>query len=485
MGRRPFWVNVAAAGVGVLWSVGVALSSQLLLQSIAILLIAAAVFLRPRTVAILALVFLGIAAAAIATLNVEEPWLQAGNAVLACLLAVLISATREDRIGAIERVRAHEAAVLGSCADAILVVDADGVLRQANLSASKMLPAAVLGEPFHPVLEHRLENGEPCPGDCALAGVPAERHERGESINTEQGRIHVEYVAAPIDPDLSVISLRDVSERVAADEDRRALLESALRLREQSRKVVAFGSARGAVDPGVPEVELDLWSIPAGPDIASGSDLVDVSRMPDGRIAFLLVDGLDRIGLTTEQAWTVLYVTRAFLFAGVPLADVVERTALTLAAQHDPPRASVLAGTFEPGTGRTAVVIGGQPPPLVVRSNGAVEWLASVGAPIGVPRPASAGQGTAETVLLPGDRLVLYTDGVIDGDQDLVEALSSLRSAATARRYLRGAGWARGLLEAVLPGGTPADDATVLALCRPPLDGLVGLPASGDARSIA
>lgn len=474
MDRHRHWLVIT----GVLLSIGVALSSQMFFQSMGILLISTSPFLRPRMVAGLAAVILAIGLWAVAAIEIDDPGLRMANVVLLCLLALLISVARESRVSAIDRMRAREASVLGSCADAILVVDAHGALQQANPSAMQMLPAAQLGQPLHRILEHRLENGEPCPGDCALAGLPATKHSSGETVLGTDGRIHVEYVAAPIEPDLSVISVRDVTERVTADGDRRALLESAIRLREQSLKVAAFGSARGAVDPDVPGVDLDLWSIPAGPGVAGGSDVVDVGRMPDGRVAILLVDGLESPGLTTEEAWTVLYVARAYVFSRVPLGKILERTALTLEAQEHPPRASVLAGTFEPATGRVEVALGGHPPPLVVRGNGSVEWLLAGGTAGGIPNGHVGQRATASTVLHPGDRLVLYTDGVIDGDRDLVEGLSALRSAATARRSIPGRGWTRSLLEALLPDGAPTDAATVLTLCRPDY----AAAALGDAR---
>jgi PAS domain-containing protein len=470
MDRRRFWVNVVAAGVGALLTLGVALSSHLYLQSMGILLISAAMFLRPRTMSVVAAAFLFVAMALILALDLEEPWIRAMNATLAAALSIMISVIRQEDVRTVDLVLAQESAVLASCGDAIVVVSADGTLQRANPAAAAMLPPGAIGSPLHELLEHRLADGRPCPGGCSLAGVPSSERGGTTTIRTPKGRRHVESVASPIDADLTVISIRDVSERVAADEDRRALVASALRLREQSRRVAAFGNARGAVDTDLPGVELDLWSVPAGPNTASGSDLVDVSRMPDGRIAFLLVDGLDEGGLTAEESWTVLYVTRGLLFAGIALEELVERSALTLAAQHHEPKASVLAGTFDPASGRTAVAAGGHPPPLVVRSTGAVEWLASGGAPVGVPQHEPK-RRTAETVLLPGDRLVLYTDGVIDGQKDLLAGLSALQSAATARRSIRGDGWSRSLLEAVLPSGSPADNATVLALSRTPANG--------------
>jgi hypothetical protein len=60
--------------------------------------------------------------------------------------------------------------------------------------------------------------------------------------------------------------------------------------------------------------------------------------------------------------------------------------------------------------------------------------------------------------------LVLYTDGMVDGTRDIIEGLAVLRSSATALRARDIDGWARGLLQAVLPADVASGDATLLAV---------------------
>lgn len=86
-------------------------------------------------------------------------------------------------------------------------------------------------------------------------------------------------------------------------------------------------------------------------------------------------------------------------------------------------------------TGRVALVQAGHPHPAVLRHDGRVEWLGEGGLPIGLIETARF--DTVATQLVPGDRLILMSDGMTeicdaDGRQidedDLEEALRQCAS---------------------------------------------------------
>lgn len=342
-----------------------------------------------------------------------------------------------------------------------MVLAPDGRLLRANPATAALVPQAAPGQPFHDALHHVRPDGTPCPGGCLLSGTPvAERAEVvGQYLDRDGVLVPFEATAAPLQSGgASVVGLRDVSARVAADEDRRVLLAAA----QQRDAGYRLADRRATRLPGVEGVSFDLASRAMTGRAASGSDVIDVSLLPDGRVLLLVVDSLDHRAVSADEAWQVLFVARAFLQTGVPLPEVVHRSAITLAAQPDPPSASVLIAAVDPRSGQMTVAVGGHPPPLVVRRQGVAEWLAATGGGVGASDPGSRTTATAQ--LLPGDRLVLYTDGVVDGSQDLVEGLSALSSAAVARRSLPMAGWANGLLDATLGPGPVQDDATMLAV---------------------
>ncbi len=69
-------------------------------------------------------------------------------------------------------------------------------------------------------------------------------------------------------------------------------------------------------------------------------------------------------------------------------------------------------GYYTPASGRLEYASAGHPYPFVVGASGEVEMLKSPGIPLGMKeRPGVAG---AETVLVPGSSLVLYTDGIVE-----------------------------------------------------------------------
>ena len=88
---------------------------------------------------------------------------------------------------------------------------------------------------------------------------------------------------------------------------------------------------------------------------------------------------------------------------------------------------------IRPGEGerRLTVCVGGHPLPLVVRSDGAVEAAGSPGSLLGIfPDPQLEDRPVA---LLPGDALVLFTDGVVEEhEQARVFAANSVEITAEA-----------------------------------------------------
>jgi sigma-B regulation protein RsbU (phosphoserine phosphatase) len=67
---------------------------------------------------------------------------------------------------------------------------------------------------------------------------------------------------------------------------------------------------------------------------------------------------------------------------------------------------------LDPASGTLTYVNAGHNPPALLRSTGAVEWLESGGLPLGIQAEAEYRPGTL--TLDPGDRLMVYTDGVVE-----------------------------------------------------------------------
>lgn len=173
-------------------------------------------------------------------------------------------------------------------------------------------------------------------------------------------------------------------------------------------------------------------------------------------------------GLTTALAITALRNARR---AGITdLADMAAR-ADELITTDAGPRSFVTAvlARLDTTTGELAYLLAGHPPPLLVRASRVVKELDHPPRlPLGVPAGGRSGVGREQ--LEPGDRLLLYSDGITEardtdgeffGEQRLVDfteraSLAQLSAPETLRR----------LAAAVLEhqDGRLQDDATLLMI---------------------
>lgn len=111
--------------------------------------------------------------------------------------------------------------------------------------------------------------------------------------------------------------------------------------------------------------------------------------------------------------------------------------------QPDAPITTLFLARIDPQTGELTYCNAGHPAPLVLRREGAVEWLTAGGPVLGAVPDAAFVHGTA--VLNPGDTLLSYSDGILEcanpsgeefGLDRLVEATrSAVGSSATAMLF--------------------------------------------------
>ncbi len=130
---------------------------------------------------------------------------------------------------------------------------------------------------------------------------------------------------------------------------------------------------------------------------------------------------------------------------------------------------TAVVATWDPATGRLRWITAGHPRPIVLRGNGTTETLtAGVVRPLGV-EDDPARMRAAEALLAPGDRLLLYSDGLVEqpdrrtavpvGVEAIDEILRGSADVSAARLVRR-------LQDAVIEasGGPLRDDVSLLAL---------------------
>ncbi len=216
----------------------------------------------------------------------------------------------------------------------------------------------------------------------------------------------------------------------------------------------------------------------AGVEIAGGSeparevggDYYDHIPLGDGRVLLVIAD----VSGKGVPAALLMSAFRASLMsqdaeASGP-AEVARRLNDFLHRSVDPGKfVTAFLGFLDGRTGRFVYANAGHNPPVLLRRDGTVEWLATGGLILGIMPDSRFEAG--EALLEPGDMLALYTDGVTEGADATHEQFGEDRLVAALQR-LAGqpcAEIARSLMREVraFEGAQgPADDLTVLVVRR-------------------
>lgn len=221
--------------------------------------------------------------------------------------------------------------------------------------------------------------------------------------------------------------------------------------------------------PDIPGLTLDSRYQPIGDGSLVGGDFYDVFPLADGRWGLMIGDVCGQGVTAASLTSLVRFTARAAARLWSSPAEVLRFTNSAL-ADHDLGErfCTVLLVMIEPHVGgaRAVVASGGHHLPLLHRPGEQVRSVGRTGTALGLLDHATVDDATID--LLPGDTLVLFTDGVIearqpDGDhvpdgflEDLVAANAGGGSAAVGEAV------ERAVLE--LGGGRARDDMAVVVV---------------------
>jgi phosphoserine phosphatase RsbU/P len=243
---------------------------------------------------------------------------------------------------------------------------------------------------------------------------------------------------------------------------RRHRLEHEQREMEEARRI-----QRKLLPASVPQIE--GWEIatswqPAG---GVGGDCFDALQFGPSRLAVSIADVVGK-GIPAALLMSNLQAAvRAFATEAVRPGELCQQVNRILCGNIAEGRfISFFYCIVDADVGTVTFSNAGHYPPILVRSNGDVERLDAGGAVLGVFADTTYQQ--AQIATAPGDRLILYTDGITDarnsddeefGEERLVSYVVEHRACSAPALQAR-------LTEAVasFTGGHFQDDATLIVL---------------------
>jgi sigma-B regulation protein RsbU (phosphoserine phosphatase) len=206
-----------------------------------------------------------------------------------------------------------------------------------------------------------------------------------------------------------------------------------------------------------------MWT----PALGIGGDCYDALRFSDSRIALSIADVVGK-GLPAALLMSNLQAAvRAFATAAAEPHGVCTSVNRLLCRNIAVGKFVTFCYAVVDSRHRTlAWANAGHFPPVLMRADGKVERLTTTGLVLGVANDWTYTSRFLE--LRPGDRLVLYTDGITEATTPSGDEFGDARLIETIRahRYEAAEPLVRAVNEAVIAwtGGAPQDDATLIAL---------------------
>lgn len=185
--------------------------------------------------------------------------------------------------------------------------------------------------------------------------------------------------------------------------------------------------------PSIPGVEIAGSWRPAG---SLSGDCFDVIPFDDGRFAVCIADASGKGTGAALLASNVQAIVRAVAGPDVAPSEVCARVNAILCQNTDACRfVTLVYAIVDVHTGRLTYANAGHNPPLLARADGAVERLVEGGALAGVFEASVYEE--AELELRAGDRLVLFTDGLVETRDRAGEELGEPRVLELVRLHRR------------------------------------------------
>jgi sigma-B regulation protein RsbU (phosphoserine phosphatase) len=223
----------------------------------------------------------------------------------------------------------------------------------------------------------------------------------------------VDYVTKPF----------QVEEVLARVETHLALRKLQKQLQDANKKMARELALAGEVQTSflpreLPDIPGWQLSVTLKPSRETSGDFYDFDLLPEGRLGILVADVVDKgagAALFMALSWILLrtyaaeYPTRPELVLGAVNRRILKDTKANQFV-------TVFYGILDPSTGTLVYGNAGHCPPYLIsaRDDGTVQALRKTGMALGVTEDVIWEQEVVQ--LVPGDVLVLYTDGITDAE---------------------------------------------------------------------
>jgi phosphoserine phosphatase RsbU/P len=219
--------------------------------------------------------------------------------------------------------------------------------------------------------------------------------------------------------------------------------------------------------PGITALEIAAFSQPAH---IVGGDYFDFLRMRDGSHALVIADVMGK-GMAASLLMASLQASLHIIApeSSGPAEVVARLNHLFCHNIRLTKFVTFFVGQYDEPSGNLSYCNAGHNPPLLLRSDGAMERLLPTGAAIGLVEHAEFLQ--SEVTLRKGDTLLLYTDGVVESwnprkelfGQERLEAHLGESGNFNPQQLIQSL---RNRIQAFTEGGSPTDDTTIVAIRR-------------------
>lgn len=364
---------------------------------------------------------------------------------------------------------------ISSMADGLILLDAQGNIRLVNDAGNKILGVSPDESFVEYVRRCRFAtlDGEPFDLDQAVSNKALQglivRDMRYKVILPDGREVVVSISASPVrDTQGQVIGatavFRDQTERVAFEQQKQELYEREHRIAEILQQAI--------IPPqlayNIPGYRIAVRYQPALREAEVGGDFYDIFELGDGRVGILIGDVAGKGLAAAIRVAAARHAIRSYAYLDASPGVVMTLANESLSKDHVGVMGMLTAFFAVVDTRESTLTYanGGHEPPLIKDSTGQVHELSLTGRALGVMGGYTYTE--ASRVILPGDTLVMFTDGITEartpnsqlyGSEGVVSFLEN--ASGTGPDEI-----ASGLLDvaAEYAGGSLQDDAAVVVL---------------------